>query len=262
MLGQYHTLYRTERIGASPIQRMNIRNIGSTVCRKETVGAFLMVGLLLGSGTALAQDASPSVDLASTSIDIDAGETSIVTAEYQFEVAEAGSGDSELTTISGTMWQLPDRDVGNISATVNSESVDPTVSDEDRHTDVSVPVEGVSDDDTVTVTLEYEVAGPASDLRAPLWVPEYSTPGQANVVNITVNLPSDMTVSGDGFPNPDTVDGNTVEYGLLHVPGFVSIPYGEAGAGLITTDTAYSIVGVLVIIGFIVGGLAVDRKTA
>ena len=241
---------------------MIIRKIGSTLFGKKTVVAFLVVGLLLGPSMALAQSASPSVDLASTSIDIDAGETSAITAEYQFEVAEAGSGDSELTSISGTMWQLPDREVGDISATVDGDSVDPTISEGDRHTDVSVPVEDVSNGDTVTVTLEYEVAGPAGDLRAPLWVPEYSTPGQANVVDITVNLPSDTTVSGDGFPNPDTVDGNTVEYGLLHVPGFVSTPYGEAGAGLITTDTAYSIVGVLVILGFIVGGLAVDRKTA
>jgi len=241
---------------------MTARNIGSVIRGKKTVVTFLVVGLLLCSGTTLAQDAFPSVDLAGTSIDIDAGETSTVTAEYQFEVVGAGSDDSELTSINGTMWQLPDREVGDISATANGESVDPTISDGDRHTDVSVPVKGVSDDDTVTITLEYEVAGPTSKLRAPLWVPEHSTPGQANVIDITVNLPSDTTVSGDGFPNPDTVDEDTVEYGLLHVPGFVSVPYGETGAGFITTDTAYSIVGVVVILGFIVGGLAVDRKTA
>lgn len=241
---------------------MNARKIGRTLLDTKLVVAFLLVGLLLGPSTALAQDASPSVDLAGSSIEIDAGETSTVTAEYEFDVAAAGSGDSELTSISGTMWQLSERDVSDISATVNGESVDATVSEGDRHTEISVPVGDVSDGDTVTVTLEYAVAGPAGDLRAPLWVPEYSTPGEGNVIDITVNLPSDTTVAGDGFPNPETVDGTTVEYQLLHVPGFVSTPYGEAGTSLITTDTAYSIGGVLVILTFIVGGLAVDRKTA
>lgn len=224
--------------------------------------ALLVVGLVLGPSTALAQEASPSVDLVGTSIDVEAGETSTVTAEYEFEVDSAGSGESALTAIRGTMWELPDREVGDISATVDGESVDATVSEEPRHYVVTVPVEGVSDGDTVTVTLEYEVDGPAGTLRVPLWVPEYSTPGEASVVDMTVSLPEDTTVSGDAFPSPTAVDGNVAEYELLHVPGFVGMNYGESGAGLVTTDTLYSIVGVVVIVGFIVGGLAIDRKTA
>ncbi len=224
--------------------------------------AFLLVGLVLGPGSVAAQDASPSVDLAGTSIEIDGGETSTVTAEYEFEVASAGSGESELTSISGTMWQLPDREIGAISASVDGESVDATVTEEERHSAVSVPVEDVSDGDTVTVTLEYEVAGPAGEIRVPLWVPEYSTPGQANVVDGTLTLPEGTTVSGGAFPGPATVDGNTATYELLHVPGFVAADYGESGMGLLNEDFLYSVVGVVVIVGFVVGGLAIDRKTA
>lgn len=224
--------------------------------------ALLVVALVLAPGTALAQEASPSVTLAGTSITVDAGETSTVSAEYEFAVADTGSGDSELTAISGTVWELPERDVGDITATVDGESVDVEVSEGPRHTDVTVPVADVSDGDTVTVVLEYDVAGPAGELRAPLWVPEYSTPGQANVIDMTVSFPDGTTVSGDAFPGPATVDGNTAEYELLHVPGFVAADYGESGPGLVTSDTLYSILGLVVIIGFVVGGLALDRKTA
>lgn len=223
---------------------------------------LLAIGLLLGPTTALAQDGSPAVDLTDTEIEIDAGETSTVTAEYQFSVESAGSGDSALTSISGTMWKIPDREIGDVTATVNGESVDPTVSEQSGHLDVSVPVEDVSDGDMVTVTLEYQVTGPAGELQTPLWVPEYSTPGQANVVDMTVTLPEGTTLSGDSFPSAETVDGNAVEYQLLHVPGFVKLSYGQTAASGLTTDTLYSLLGVVLIVGFIVGGLAIDRKTA
>jgi len=238
------------------------RNTSRTSVATTIVAAVLLVGLVLGPGTAAAQETSPSVDLAGTSITVDGGETSTVTAEYEFEVAEAGSGESALTSISGTMWQLPDRDVGDISATVDGESVDASVTEEDRHRAISVPVEDVSDGDTVTVTLEYDVAGPAGDVRAPIWVPEYSTPGQANVVDATLTLPEGTTVSGDAFPGPASVDGNTATYELLHVPGFIGADYGESGMGVLNEDFLYSVLGVVVIVGFVVGGLAIDRKTA
>lgn len=229
---------------------------------RKFVVILLAIGLLFGPTTALAQDGSPAVGLTDTNIEIDAGETSTVTAEYQFTVESAGSGENALSSISGTMWKIPDREVGEITATVDGESVDPTVSEQSGHFDVSVPVEDVSDGDTVTVTLEYQVAGPTGELQTPIWVPEYSTPGQANVIDMAVTLPEGTTLSGDSFPSAETVDGNSVEYQLLHVPGFIKMSYGQTAAGGFTTDTLYSILGVVLIIGFIVGGLAIDRKTA
>jgi hypothetical protein len=232
---------------------------------KRLVVVLVVFGLLLGPSTALAQEGtSPSVSLSETSVEIDAttAGTSAVTAEYEFDVEEAGSGDSALSSISGTMWQFSEREVGDISATVNGEEVDASVSEESRHHSVEVPVEDVSSGDTVTVTLAYEVSEPNGELKTPIWVPEYPTPGQANVVEVAVSLPDGTTVSGEGFPTPGTVDGNTAEYDVIHVPGFIALEYGESGTGAITSDLLYSIVGVVVIIGFIVGGLAIDRKTA
>lgn len=226
------------------------------------VVVFLVIGLLLGPTTAVAQEESPSVDLTNTTIDIDAGENSMVTAEYQFTVGSAGSGDSAaISSINGTLWKIPGREIGEITTTVGGESVEPSVSEQSGHLNVSVPVEDV-DSDTVTVTLEYQVSGPARKLQAPLWVPEYSTPGQENVIDMTVMLPEGTTLSGDSFPSAATVDGNTVKYNLLHVPGFVKMNYGQTGAGVLTADTLYSLLGVVLIVGFIVGGLVIDRKTA
>lgn len=241
---------------------MASRMIGHNFNSRKFVVILLVVGLLLGPTTALAQDESPSVTLAGSTIEIDAGDTSTVTAEYQFDVESAGTGDETISSIEGTMWKLPDREISNITATVNGESVEPTVSEQSGHYDVSVPADGVSDGDTVTVTLKYEVSEPTGELQTPLWVPEYSTPGQANVIDITATLPEGTTLSGDSFPSAETVDGNTVEFDLLHAPGFVKMSYGQTAAGGLTTDTLYSLVGVVLIVGFIVGGLAIDRKTA
>lgn len=238
------------------------RKIRQKLTSRKFVVVLLAIGLLLGSTTTLAQDGSPSIGLTNTAIEIDAGETSTVTAEYQFTVESAGSGDSALSSISGTMWKIPDREISEVTATVDGESVEPTVSEQSGHLDIAVPVEDVSDGDTVTVTLEYQVSGPAGELKTPLWVPEYSTPGQANVIDMTVTLPEGTTLSGDSFPSAETVDGNTVKYELLHVPGFVKMSYGQTAAGGLTTDTLYSLLGVVLIVGFIVGGLAIDRKTA
>jgi len=223
---------------------------------------LVAIGMVLGPTTVGAQSSSPSVDLTDADIDIDAGETSTVTAEYQFTVESAGSGDEALSAISGTLWKHPDREIDGLAASVDGESVDASVSEESEHLDVSVPVEGVSDGETVTVTMEYQVAGPSGELRTPIWVPEYSTPGESNVVDMTVTLPEGTTLSGDSFPSAESVDGNTVEFDLLHVPGFVKMNIGQSEAGVLTTDTLYSLVGVVLIVGFIVGGLAIDRKTA
>jgi hypothetical protein len=241
---------------------MMVRLLGRERPGTTVLVAVLVFGLLVGPSTVAAQEAAPSVDLADTSIEIDAGETSTVTAEYEFDVAAAGSGESALTEISGTMWTMPDREIGDIAATVNGESAEVSVTENDRHLGVSVPVSDVADGDTVTVTLEYEVTGPAGELKTPLWVPEYSTAGEANVVDVAVTLPQGETVSGGAFPSPTAVDGNSANYELLHVPGYVAMAYGESGTGLLTADTAYSIVGVAVIVGFVVGGLAIDRRTA
>lgn len=227
---------------------------------KRTLIVGIVVALTLGSTSVAAQEAA-SVTLTQADIEVDAGETSTVTAEYQFSVESVGSGDAALTSIGGTLWQIPGRSVSGITATVNGESVEPTVTEESAHQAVSVPVEGVSSGDTVTVTLEYQVSGPSGNLQVPIWVPEYSTPGQEAVVQATVTLPQGSTLQGDAFPSAAQVSGNTVEYNLLHVPGFIKAQYGDSRAGL-TNDQLYSIVGVLLIIGLVGGGLMLDRRTA
>lgn len=230
--------------------------------RKRILIATIVASLVVCSTAVTAQDGSPSVTLESADVAVDAGDTSTVTAEYQFAVEEAGSGDAALTAIGGTIWHVPGRTVGDIAATVGGESVDPSVSEGSEHTDVSVPVEDVSDGDTLTVTVEYQVSGPSGELQVPLWVPEYSTPGQQGVVSATVTLPEGETVQGDAFPSATNTDGNTVEYNLLHMPGFIKITYGEGILGGLTSDQLYSALGVVLILGLVIGGLLLDRRTA
>jgi hypothetical protein len=229
---------------------------------KRILIVAIVASLAVCSASVAAQDGSPSVTLDAVDIDVDAGDTSTVSAEYQFTVGDAGSGDSALSAIDGTLWKIPERSVSDLAVSVNGEDVEPDVSDSPQHTDVSVPVEGVSSGDTVTVTVAYQVSGPSGELQVPVWVPEYSTSGPAGVATAAVTLPHGQAVQGDAFPAAESISGSAVEYSLLHTPGFIKVNYGEGALGGLTADQLYSALGVVLILGLVIGGLLLDRRTA
>lgn len=222
------------------------------------VATLASVGAVGSVGVATAQEGeAPSVTLTTGTIDVDAGETSTVTTTYEFTVESVGSGDQRLTSIDGRLWKFPERSVDGLSASVNGEEVSADVTERDRHYEVSVPVEDVSAGDTVTVTVTYEVAGPAGDLKVPVFAPEHSTSGESAVVDLRVELPEGQQLQGDAFPRPDSTSGNVVTSELLHVPGFVALEYGSsAGIGM---NTILSTLGVVLILG-VIGGWAVAQR--
>lgn len=218
--------------------------------------------LSVGAPVVSAQEGDePSVVLTEAQIDVEAGETTTVSAQYTFSVESVGSGDQELTAFTGKYWSLSEREVENISATVDGNSVEPEVEDNGGYVAVSIPAD-VSDGDTVTVALNYEVIGPEGKLKAPLWVPDYSTSGEDRVVQMEVTLPEGQHVQGDTMPKYDEVrtnsDGRTLVYEQLHVPSFVSVNYGSE-ASLLTTGQIWSLLGVMIITGIMGGWVAVTQ---
>lgn len=199
-----------------------------------------------------AQEASsPSVTLNDATIDINAGENSQVTATYKFKVENPGSGEKQLSTITGTIWRFSGHEVSDISATVNGEEVSSTVSKESRFMDLSVPVSDVNAGETVTVKLSYTVASSADKLKTPLWVPEYETTGTDRVIDMTVALSDGAQVQGATFPKIDSKDGNVLQYQLIHMPGFVSLQYGQGAGSFFTLDVLSTLAGLVMIFGFL-----------
>lgn len=203
---------------------------------------------------------APSATLRTATVNIDAGDQTEVTATYEFQVDSVGSGDEALSAIGGTMWGFPEHAVGDVSATVNGEDVSADVTREDRYLQVAVPVEGVSDGESVTVELSYTVADPTGQLKTPLWVPEFQTAGSEPVVSMTVTLPEGEQVQGAAFPKVDSRDGNALSYELLHVPGFVAVSYGAGAGSLFSLDVLSSVIGVGLIVGFLGAWLAWRRN--
>lgn len=223
-------------------------------------GLALMVVLSAGAAPAGAQEGqSPSVTLSAADIDLDVGETTQVTATYEFAVEDPGSGDAALSAISGTMWLFPGNDVGDITAKVDGQEVDPSVDRGSRHMTLSVPVEDVSAGDTVRVELSYAVSGTAGELKAPLWTPEYETTGTEQVVQLTATLPEGQQVQGSAFPALQDESGSEVSAGLLHMPGFVTFEYGSQPGSLLTLDVLSTLIGVVLIVGLLGGWLAWTR---
>jgi hypothetical protein len=220
--------------------------------------APVAAGIGVASGVQNAE--SPSLILTSGDIDVEAGETSTVTNAYEFEVESAGSGDQQLTEITGSVWKFPDRSVSGFSASVDGQDVSAEVTERDRHYQVAVPVEGVSDGDTVTVTVTYEVTGPSGELKTPVFVPDYPTNGEDAVIDLQVTLPDGQQVQGDAFPGMDSTEGNVATSELLHVPGFVSMNYGTSGG--IGLNTALSVLGIVIIVGVVGGWALLQRRRA
>ena len=220
--------------------------------RYVVYGLVLCVALAAAATPVAAQQGdAPEATLSDASVTIDAGDRTTVNATYEFTVSSAGSGERALSAINGTMWLFPDHQVGDVSATVNGEQVLPQVTREDRFMRISVPVSDVSDGDTVTVGLSYTVAGPAGHLKAPLWAPEFTTSGTDQAVSIEVALPANAQVHGVAFPRADSVSGSTINYDLLHLPGFVDVTYGSGAGNLLSLDVLSSVVGVALILGFL-----------
>jgi hypothetical protein len=219
--------------------------------------------LLAGVATPInAQEGeAPAVSLSAAEITVDGGKTTTVTANYEFAVANPGTGEQALSAISGTMWLFPDHEVSDVSATIDGETVDPDVTREDRYMDLSLPVSDVSEGDTIQASVSYTVASPAGRLKAPLWTPEFQTGGTDRVIDLTVNLPEGSTVHGAAFPKVDSQSGSTLSYGLIHMPGFVSVEYGPGGGPLLGLDTVTTLAGLLLIFG-ILGGWLVWRRRA
>jgi hypothetical protein len=158
------------------------------------------------------------------------------------------------------MWLFPDRGVSDVSATVNGETVEPEVTREDRYMDVALPVSDVSAGETIEATVSYNVASAPGSLKAPLWTPEFQTGGTERVIEMTVTLPEGSNIHDAAFPKVDSRSGSTLSYALLHMPGFVSIEYGQGGGALLDVGTISTLFGLLFIFGILGGWLAWRRR--
>lgn len=230
--------------------------------RKLLLYSIVLIVTIGGVATPIAaqEGNAPAVTLSDANIQVDAGETTQVTASYEFSVSDVGTGDQTLSAISGTMWLFPDHGVSDVTATINGESVDPTVTREDRYMDVVVPVSDVSNGDTVDATVSYSVASTAGDLKAPIWTPAFQTTGTDRVIDMTVTLPDGSNVHGAAFPKVDSTSGTSLSYSLLHMPGFVTVEYGQGGGPLLDVGTISTLFGLLFIFGILGGWLAWRRR--
>lgn len=225
--------------------------------RQCLITSAVVIGLLVAgsSGATAQQEEAPSVTLAGAQITIDAGETSTVEAEYRFDVESTGSGDQQLTALTGKFWNLRGRSISDLSATVDGTEVSPQVDEQSGHTVVSLPLEDISNGDTVTATLSYQVTGPSGKVKAPMWVPDYPATGEDRVIDIALTLPDGQHVRGDTMPKYNSIDGQTLYYQQLHLPSFISVNYGPQPV-LLTTGQLMSLLGVIIILGVFGGWFA------
>ncbi|MFB6155614.1 MAG: hypothetical protein ABEJ22_06935 [Haloferacaceae archaeon] len=204
-------------------------------------------------GSAVAQEGTaPSGTLTAADISVVADGERTVTATYDIRIDDPGTGDQALSAIGGTLWTFPGHDVDGFTATVDGTEVDPIVDRSSRHISLAVPVQDVSEGDSLTVQVQYTVTGPAGQLKAPIWVPEFETSGTDRAIEMTVTLPDGQQAHGATFPKIDgrSNGGNVLSYQLLHVPGFVAVRYGTGTGGLVNLELLSTLAGLTLIFGF------------
>ena len=236
---------------------MNCKTIRTT-----TLVALILVACLGATvTTASAQSGSaPSVTLTSANVNVDVGQsTNTVTGTYKLKVSSIGSGDQKLTAFTGTIWSFPGRSVSDLSATVNGKTVSPKTSKDDEVVHVSIPIQNVQAGDTVTLKMNYKAANAGGNLKTPIFVPSYMTPGSKGVVDMTVTLPSGQQPHSDVFPAVESKNGNVVKFNLLHMPGFVFMKYGKGSGTLFSLSNMMTLIGLLIILGFVGAFFRYDR---
>ena len=77
--------------------------------------------------------------------------------------------------------------------------------------------------------LQYEVAQTAAKYRCPLWLPATPTDGRSQAVTIRVVLPDGAVRAGGTLPAFNW-NGDAGSARLGHIPAFVRVPFGMAGA--------------------------------
>ena len=224
--------------------------------RKITkIATFLLVmtlvfsGILVTSGTTLAQ--APSVTLSSADLVIDVTDSEqTFTGEYTFTVNSVGDGLSE---ISGTLWEFDQIELRDISAEFEGSEATPSIEDFDQHKVVAIPVEGVSDGDEITITVSYSSDPWSSDqAKMPIWVPEFQTRERLRNIDLSVNLPEGEYPQGDTFPNVNKFEDGTAVFYLIHVPSFMTMLHGPEKAGIATLNNLMSALGLIAIFGFFI----------
>lgn len=223
---------------------------------------ILATAISLAPAVVLAQDnSSPSATLTEGDIQVNVSETTTVTNTYEFRVDSASGNSQQISEVKGSIWKFSDRDINQITASVNGNSVSPEVTEHSRHYNISLPVQNVPTEGTVSVNVSYTVSGPTGEIQAPVFVPDYSTEGTAPIINIAVTLPRGANVQGTMFPPSDTTSGNQLSAETLHVPGMIELSYGSDGGG-VDLNTILSAVGVLFILVVIGGWALIQRRRA
>lgn len=256
-----------EPAGSSPSPVSHVPTLGERVATRGSRGlivavviAVVVFGSSVGTAAQESGNGEPAATLTGAGITIDVGESRVVNATYRFDIERLGDGDA---AIEGTMWRFPGRDVNDLSARVDGRSVDPSVTREARFVRIGVPVSDVDRGETVSIRLQYRISGPGDRLKTPLWVPEFGTTGSDRIVRMTVSLPDGTRAQTPAFPEIDSrhEDGRVARYRLLHVPGFVALPYGQSGE-LVTLDRLATIAGLLGIGGIFGGWTLYNRRAA
>ena len=246
---------------------MTVHRRLSTRRRVRTLVLVALV-LLAAVGVSTAEVAAqsgtePSVTLTNANVNVQASQsTNDVTGTYTFRVQSVGSGEQRLTALTGIIWSFPGRGVSDFTARVDGQRVDATTTRDGEVVRVSIPAANVRDGDTVRVRVSYSTTNADGALKVPMFVPDYSTPGGASVVDVKTTLPQGMQTQGDVFPTVQTSNGNVVTFGLLHVPGFVYMTYGNGGGSILTTSNVMTVVGLLIIVGFLGAFFKYDRGMA
>ena len=77
--------------------------------------------------------------------------------------------------------------------------------------------------------LRYEVEQASAEYRCPLWLPTIPSDGRSQNVTIRVSLPSGVERTGGSLP-AFAWEGDHGTARVNHVPAFVRVPFGTAGA--------------------------------
>jgi hypothetical protein len=215
---------------------------------------LVLIFFLYSNVSALA--AEPTM-LKEATVKVKAGNDKNYAISEKVSLSHAGSIKEK---ISHTFSNLESSQIDQLTVTSNGQELEYHWEKGDALNKLLVtPPENVSDD--FTYELQYSLTLQEDSYITPLFVPEYPTQGNSNIVQISFNAPEGETVHKNSFPVIIDEVNNEVESHIMNIPSHVKYVYGEdAGPFNVFNVTSWVVVLALITIIFTWFRAEVNKK--
>jgi hypothetical protein len=177
------------------------------------------------------------------------GTIEVIAGDQESQVTEQLTLSNTAAFTEGTIEHILTNlgTVSGLTVTSNGQPLDFQLTEDETLNKVAVTLpEGVADEFSYEITYTFSGTGD----RIPLVIPNASTDGNGNDIVLTVTIPEGQYLH-NSFPIIDVGDTGTLTEYMMNIPNFVNLEISSTPPGFLNSNTVYTGLGLVIILGFI-----------